>query len=59
MAHVRPHSPTDPAQLQPAEPDLALQGVLVGLQTRPAREQELLLDGHKRLADPRPSSAPA
>ena len=51
MAHIRPHSPTDPAQLQPAEPGLALQGVLVDLQTRLAREQELLLDGHQRLAD--------
>ena len=51
MAHVQPHSPTDPAWLRPASPDLALQGVLVGHQTRLARDQELLLDGHRRLAD--------
>jgi DNA-binding CsgD family transcriptional regulator len=51
MAHVQPHSPADPAWLRPASPDLALQGVLVGHQTRLARDQELLLDGHKRLAD--------
>jgi DNA-binding CsgD family transcriptional regulator len=51
MAHVQPHSPADPAWLRPASPDLALQGVLVGHQTRLARGQELLLDGHKRLAD--------
>jgi DNA-binding CsgD family transcriptional regulator len=51
MAHFQPHSPTDPAQLQPAEPGLALQGVLVDLQARLAREQELLLDGQRRLFD--------
>jgi DNA-binding CsgD family transcriptional regulator len=51
MAHVQPHSPADPAWLRPASPDLALQGVLVGHQTRLARDQELLLDGHRRLAD--------
>jgi DNA-binding CsgD family transcriptional regulator len=51
MAHVQPHSPRDPAWLRPASPDLALQGVLVGHQTRLARDQELLLDGHRRLAD--------
>jgi hypothetical protein len=31
--------------------DLALQGVLAGHQNQLAREQELLLDGHRRLAD--------
>lgn len=51
MAHVQPHSPRDPAWLRPASPDLALQGVLVGHQTRLVRDQELLLDGHRRLAD--------
>jgi DNA-binding CsgD family transcriptional regulator len=51
MAHVQPHSPADPAWLRPASPDLALQGVLVGHQARLARGQELLLDGHRRLAD--------
>ncbi len=51
MAHVQPHSPADPAWLRPASPDLALQVVLVGHQTRLARDQELLLDGHRRLAD--------
>jgi hypothetical protein len=50
MAHVLPHSPAGPAQLQAAPPDLALQGVLVDLQTRLLRGQELLLDGHHRLA---------
>jgi hypothetical protein len=30
---------------------LALQGVLIGRQTELARGQELLLDGHRRLAD--------
>jgi DNA-binding CsgD family transcriptional regulator len=51
MAHVQPHSPADPAWLRAASPDLALQGVLVGHQTRLAHDQELLLDGQKRLAD--------
>jgi hypothetical protein len=31
--------------------DLALQGVLAGHQNRLARDQELLVDGHRRLAD--------
>ncbi|MGH3275759.1 MAG: LuxR C-terminal-related transcriptional regulator, partial [Streptosporangiaceae bacterium] len=51
MAHIRPHSPVDPAWLRPASPDIALQGVLVGHQNQLARGQELLLDGHRRLAD--------
>lgn len=51
MAHVRPPSPVDPAWLRPASPDLALQGVLAGHQNRLAKDQELLLDGHRRLAD--------
>src|SRR5207248_1436230 len=51
MAHVQPHSPADSAWLRPASPDMALQGVLVGHQARLARGQELLLEGHKRLAD--------
>jgi hypothetical protein len=51
MAHVLPHTPVDPAWLRPASPDLALQGVLAGHQNRLAREQELLVDGHRRLAD--------
>ena len=50
MAHVQPHSPADPAWLRPASPDLALQGVLAGHQNRLARDQELLLDGHRRLS---------
>jgi DNA-binding CsgD family transcriptional regulator len=51
MAHVQPHTPADPAWLQPASPDLALLGVLAGHQNQLARDQELLLDGHQRLAD--------
>jgi DNA-binding CsgD family transcriptional regulator len=51
MAHIQPHSPVDPAWLRPASPDLALQGVLAGHQQQLARGQELLLDGHRRLAD--------
>jgi hypothetical protein len=51
MAHVLPHTPVDPAWLRPASPDLALQGVLAGHQNRLARDQELLVDGHRRLAD--------
>ena len=51
MAHVQPHSPAAPAWLRPASPDLALQGVLVGHQVRLSRDQELLLSGHRRLAD--------
>jgi DNA-binding CsgD family transcriptional regulator len=51
MAHILPHTPVDPAWLRPASPDLALQGVLAGHQNRLAREQELLVDGHQRLAD--------
>jgi DNA-binding CsgD family transcriptional regulator len=51
MAHIQPHTPVDPAWLRPAAPDVALQGVLAGHQTDLARGQELLLDGHRRLAD--------
>ncbi len=51
MAHIQPHSPSEPAWLRPASSDLALQGVLAGHQNRLARDQELLLDGHRRLAD--------
>jgi DNA-binding CsgD family transcriptional regulator len=51
MAHIQPHSPTAPAWLRPASPDLALQGVLAGHQHRLARDHELLLDGTRRLAD--------
>jgi DNA-binding NarL/FixJ family response regulator len=51
MAHVQPHSPADPAWLRPASPDMALQGVLAGHQNQLARGQELLLDGHRRLAE--------
>ena len=51
MAQVLPHSPAQPAWLRPASPDLALQGVLAGHQHRLVRDQELLLDGSRRLAD--------
>jgi hypothetical protein len=51
MAHIQPHSPANPAWLRPASPDLALQGVLAGHQYRLARDQELLLDGQRRLVD--------
>ena len=51
MAHIQPHSPVDPAWLRPASPAIALQGVLVGHQSQLAHGQELLLDGHRRLAD--------
>jgi DNA-binding CsgD family transcriptional regulator len=50
MAHIQPHSPADPAWLRPASPDLALQGVLAGHQHRLARDQDLLLEGSRRLA---------
>lgn len=51
MAHFRSPSPVNPAWLRPASPDMALQGVLVGHQNRLVKDQELLLDGHRRLAD--------
>jgi hypothetical protein len=51
MAHVRPHTPAEPARFQPAPPGLALQGVLIGPQTRLLSGQEQLLDGDRRLAD--------
>jgi len=51
MAHLQPHSPADPAWLRPATPDLAVQGVLAGHQNQLARDQERLLDGHRRLAE--------
>jgi len=51
MAHILPHTPADPAWLCAASPDIALQGVLAGHQHRLARDQELLLDGTRRLAD--------
>lgn len=53
MAQVLPHSPAHPAWLQPAHPDLALLGVLASHQHRLAKDQELLLDGSRRLADAR------
>jgi DNA-binding CsgD family transcriptional regulator len=51
MAHVHPYTPTEPASLRPAAPHLALQGVLAGHQHRLARDQELLLEGSRRLAE--------
>ncbi len=51
MAHIQPHTPVDPAWLRPASPEMALQGVLAGHQNRLVHDQELLLDGHRRLAD--------
>lgn len=51
MAHVLPHTPRDPAWLRPASPDIALQGVLAGHQHQLTRDQELLLDGNRRLAE--------
>jgi DNA-binding CsgD family transcriptional regulator len=51
MAHIVPHTPAAPAWLRPATPDLALLGVLAGYQTRLAHDQELLLHGHRRLAE--------
>ncbi len=51
MPHIVPHTPADPAWLRPATPDLALLGVLAGHQTRLARDHELLLHGHRRLAE--------
>jgi hypothetical protein len=51
MAHIQPHSPADPAYLRPASPDMALQGVLAGHQYRLAKDQEHLLDGHRRLVE--------
>jgi DNA-binding CsgD family transcriptional regulator len=51
LAHIQPHTPVDPAWVRPASPDLALQGVLAGHQHRLARDQELLLEGSRRLAD--------
>jgi DNA-binding CsgD family transcriptional regulator len=57
MAHVQPHTPTNPAWLRPASPDLALQGVLAGHQHRLARDHELMLAGHRRLASAQAASA--
>lgn len=51
MAHTRPHSVTGPAKLEPARPDLALSGVLAGLQAHLVEDQQLLLDGHRRLTE--------
>lgn len=51
MAHILPHSSSKPAWLRPADPDLALQGVLARHQHQAARQAELLLDGQRRLAD--------
>jgi DNA-binding CsgD family transcriptional regulator len=51
MAHILPHTPADPAWLRPASPDIALQGVLAGHLHRMAQDQELLAEGHQRLAD--------
>ena len=61
MAHVLPPSLAGPAWLQPAPPDLALQGVLAGLQAKALRDQEQILDGHRRLAgaQAQPRAGPA
>ncbi len=61
MAHIQPHTPADPAWLRPAAPDLALLGCWPGTrhQHRLARDQQLLLDGHHRLAGAQASFGPA
>jgi hypothetical protein len=51
MAYVIPHTATSPATFQAAPLDLALMGVLADLQARLSREQKLLLDGNRKLAD--------
>jgi DNA-binding CsgD family transcriptional regulator len=50
MAHIQPHTPTDPVWLQPTTPDLALQGILAGHQSQLAADHQRLIDGHERLA---------
>jgi DNA-binding CsgD family transcriptional regulator len=50
MAHLLAHSPAGPAWLQPATPELALHGVLVGLQSQALRHQERILAAAQRLA---------
>lgn len=45
MAHIRPHTPADPAWLRSASPEIASQGVLAGHQSRLAQDQEMLLLG--------------
>lgn len=58
MAHSRPHSVTGPAWFEPARPDLALSGVLAGLQAQLAEGQHLVLDGHRRLTELQAGSIP-
>jgi DNA-binding CsgD family transcriptional regulator len=53
MAHALPHTPSAPATFQPASPELALLGVLADLQSALSRQQKVLLDGHRKLADVR------
>ena len=58
MAHTRPHSVTGPARFEPARPDLALSGILAGLQSRLVKDQQLLLEGHQRLTDLQTGNVP-
>ena len=58
MAHTRPHSVTGPARFEPARPDLALSGILAGLQSRLVKDQQLLLAGHQRLTDLQTGNVP-
>ena len=59
MAHVLPHSPADPAWLQPASPDLALQGVLAGLQANALHDQSGSWTPTGGSPTPKPSRAKA
>src|SRR5580693_1539149 len=51
MADVLPATPSRPARFRPTRPPLALLGALARLQARVLHDQELLLDGQRRLAD--------
>src|SRR5258708_11902593 len=51
MGDVQAEGRVDEGWRRPGSPDLALEGVLGGHEHRLSRDQELLLDGTRRLAD--------
>lgn len=59
MAHIQPHSPTAPAWLQPASPDMALLGVLSATRTGSPASRNSSSTATVGSPTPRHCSAPA
>ena len=59
MAHVRPHTPADPAWLEPASPDLALAACSRAISTGSLATRSVSSTGSGACPPPRPGSASA